>query len=210
MKHNGSLGLVCLCLLGGQTLGAGSFRFGPVNKKSLGLWEGEQPVLVYNHGIIQEAGVPADWARSTYIHPLYGLEGEVLTDDFPKDHYHHRGLFWAWPHVKSGGKEYDLWKLKGVEQRFEKWLSREAGPERAVLRVQNGWYAGERKVMQEVVTVRAQPANADGRVLDLNFTWTPLEAPITLAGAEGKSYGGLDAAVCTAHQHGDHDAARNR
>ena len=74
-------------------------RFADVNDKSLGLWEGDRPVLVYNHGVISRTNVPADRARSSYVHPLYGLEGEVLTDDFPVDHFHHRGLFWAWPRM---------------------------------------------------------------------------------------------------------------
>lgn len=185
-------GFISLGVLAGPGPAAGAeFRLTPVNDKSLGLWEGDQPVLVYNHGVIRKAGVPADRARSTYIHPLYGLDGEVLTDDFPRDHYHHRGLFWAWPHVKSGGKEYDLWMLKGVEQRFERWLAREAGPANALLQVQNGWFAGDRKIMDERVTVRVQPARQNTRVLDLEFEWTPQDDAVTLAGAEGKSYGGL-------------------
>ncbi|MGZ8921068.1 MAG: DUF6807 family protein, partial [Limisphaerales bacterium] len=80
--------------------GADRFFFTNITDKSLAIYEGRLPVLVYNHGVIHRAGVPTDRARSTYIHPLYGLDGEVLTDDFPKDHYHHRGLFWAWPHVR--------------------------------------------------------------------------------------------------------------
>ena len=62
------------------------FRLADLDGKSLGLWEGDKPVLVYNHGVLLKPGVPANRARSTYLHPLYGLDGEVLTDDFPKDH----------------------------------------------------------------------------------------------------------------------------
>jgi hypothetical protein len=105
---------------------APTFRFAEIDGISLGLWEGARPVLVYNHGLRSKAGVPADRTRSTYLHPLYGLEGEVLTDDFPKDHYHHRGLFWAWPHITVGGKEYSTWDIRGMEQRFERWLGQSA------------------------------------------------------------------------------------
>ena len=168
-----------------------AFRLADVDDKSLGLWEGDKPVLVYNHEVIRKPGVPADRARSTYIHPLYGLDGEVLADDFPRDHYHHRGLFWAWPHVTIGQQHFDLWMLKGIEQKFERWLARENTATNAVLGVENGWYVGDRKVMQERLWLRVLPAGADGRVIDLDFTWTPVDEPITLAGAEGKSYGGL-------------------
>ncbi|MCU0781700.1 MAG: PmoA family protein [Akkermansiaceae bacterium] len=169
----------------------GGFRFAEVSDKSLGLWEGGQPVLVYNHGVISKAGVPADRARSSYVHPLYGLDGEVLTDDFPKDHYHHRGLFWSWPHVKIGDKEYDLWMLKGIRHQFERWLDKDATAKGATLAVENGWYVGAEKVVQEKVWLRVQPAKADERAIDVECEWTPLKEPLTLTGAEGKSYGGL-------------------
>lgn len=172
--------------------GAEPFRFTNITEKSVALFEGARPVFVYNHGIIQPpAGVPADRARSTYIHPLYGLDGEVLTDDFPRDHYHHRGLFWAWPHVRIGDKHYDLWMLRGIEQRFVRWLERAAGADGATLAVENGWFVGERKVVREEVWLRAGPAVGDERGLDIELRWTPLQEPLTLEGAEGKSYGGL-------------------
>ena len=30
------------------------------------------------------------YTRNNYIHPLWSLEGESLTEDAPKDHLHHR------------------------------------------------------------------------------------------------------------------------
>jgi hypothetical protein len=180
-------------ILGGtaaRTNAADSFRFTNITSKSLGLFEGDRPVFVYNHGILHRPGVPADRARSTYVHPLYGLDGEVLTDDFPKDHYHHRGLFWAWPHVRIGEQHYDLWMLQGIEQRFERWLKREAGAS-ATLGIENGWFVGNRKVVREQVWFRVAPSSPEGRTLDVELNWTPLDKTLTLEGAEGKSYGGL-------------------
>ena len=52
-------------------------------------------------------------SRSHYIHPLYGLDGEVLTEEFPSDHPHHCGIFWAWHQVWIGDKRIgDAWSLK--------------------------------------------------------------------------------------------------
>jgi len=167
------------------------FRFADVSEKSLGLWEGDKPVLVYNHGVISKSGVPADRARSSYVHPMYGLDGEVLTDDFPKDHYHHRGLFWSWPHVKIGEKEYSLWDLRGIRHQFERWIEKGASAKGATLAVENGWYVGTEKVVQEKIWLRIQPAKADERAIDVECEWVPMKAPMTLTGAEGKSYGGL-------------------
>lgn len=167
------------------------FRFAEVNDKSLGLWEAGQPVLVYNHGVQLKPGVPADRARSAYFHPIYGLDGEVLTDDFPKDHYHHRGLFWAWPHVQIDGREHSLWDLRGIEQRFVAWLRQTARPDAAILGLENGWFVGTNRVMREEVWVRVLPATREGRALDVDLSWTPLGQPVTFTGAAGKSYGGL-------------------
>jgi hypothetical protein len=172
--------------------GADSFRFTNITEKSLALFEGTRPVLVYNHGVIPPpAGVRPDRARSSYVHPIYGLDGEVLTDDFPKDHHAHRGLFWGWPHIRIGAQDYTLWDLKGIEQRFERWLARDASLSAASLGVQNGWYIGQRKVVQEEVWLRATPSTANERALDVELKWTPIGEPVTLQGAEGKSYGGL-------------------
>jgi hypothetical protein len=168
-----------------------SFRFEAVSDEALGLWEKQRPVFLYNYGVLSKPGVPADRDRSTYLHPIYGLDGEVLTDDFPKDHYHHRGLFWAWPHVRIDGANYDLWDIRGIHQRFEQWLDRRAGAGAAILGVQNGWYIGETKVMQERVWFTVYPAAADSQAIDLDCIWIPIGKPVTLAGAEEKSYGGL-------------------
>ncbi|MGZ4962740.1 MAG: DUF6807 family protein, partial [Limisphaerales bacterium] len=158
------------------------FRFADVNENSLGLWEGERPVLVYNHGVISKQGVPADRARSSYVHPLYGLDGEILTDDFPKDHFHHRGLFWAWPHVRIGEQDYDLWMLKGIRHQFEHWIERKADGDNAVLGVQNGWFIGAAKVVDEQVWLRVLPATTEGQAIDVELVWTPVSKPVTLRG----------------------------
>jgi hypothetical protein len=153
--------------------------------------ENSKPALVYNHGIITKSAVPTNRFRSTYIHPIYTPGGEVLTDDFPTDHFHHRGLFWGWPHVRVRGQNYDLWDLRGIEQRFERWIHKEATSFGALLAVENGWFIKDEKVMQERVWLYAHPSSAHERVFDIQFFWTPLKDTISLQGAEGKSYGGL-------------------
>jgi len=171
------------------------FRFREVDDKSLGLWDGDRPVLVYNHGVITDAKIPAKdtrRSRACYVHPLYGLNGEVLTDDFPKDHYHHHGIFWSWPHVGIDGREYDLWVYDNIQQKLVRWICREAGPVAAVLGVENGWFVGTKKVMIERVWLRVYRAAGGERSLDLEFVWIPADKSITLQGAEGKSYGGLN------------------
>ncbi|GIX00724.1 MAG: hypothetical protein KatS3mg111_4056 [Pirellulaceae bacterium] len=63
--------------------------------------DGELPVLNYQRATTSLAG---RWPRAHYIHPLYDLDGNVLTEDFPDDHRHHRGVFWAWHQLLVDGR----------------------------------------------------------------------------------------------------------
>ena len=175
--------------------GKSAFGFQEVDDKSLKIFDGSTPVYVYNHGDITDEKVPVKDTRRTracYVHPVWGLQGEVLTDDFPKDHYHHHGIFWAWPHVSIGDKQYDLWKYDNIKQEFVRWICRQAGPTGAVLAVENGWFADGKKVMIERCWMRTFSADQQSRSIDFQFVFIPVDNPITLRGAEGKSYGGLN------------------
>ncbi|MDH7482615.1 MAG: PmoA family protein [Armatimonadota bacterium] len=167
------------------------FSLENVKAKQIVLKENNKPVLAFNYGMILAEGVPEDRRRSCYIHPVYGPNGELLSDDFPKDHYHHRGIFWAWPSVKIENKTYSLWSIVGIRQRFEKLLSVDLGPVYGKFSVRNGWYTDDgTKIMYEVVTVTAYRTTAVGRVVDIELEWTPVSKPITLDSSE-RGYGGF-------------------
>jgi hypothetical protein len=72
--------------------------------------EGQMPVLRYQGSVTSYEG---GWPRSGYVHPLYDTRGEVITEDFPEDHRHHRGVFWAWHQVWVGDQLIgDPWVCK--------------------------------------------------------------------------------------------------
>jgi len=168
-----------------------TFRWEDQQDGRLALTEDGQNVLTYVYGMTLPEGVPAQFRRACYVHPLCDLDGQVLTDDFPKDHYHHRGLFWTWPVVRVGEATYDLWALEGMEQRFERWLGREAGSVYAVLGAEAGWFHAEQKVIQETVWLRVYRTGEVGRAIDLELTLEAVGGPVTLGGRPGKGYGGL-------------------
>jgi hypothetical protein len=69
-----------------------------------------KPVLYYRTA---EAAFEGQYPRANYIHPLYGIDGEILTEDFPEDHLHHRGIFWAWHQVLANGVPMgDSWECR--------------------------------------------------------------------------------------------------
>ena len=161
---------------------------------SLRLEEGGQPVLTYNYGMQLEEGVPEEYKRSAYVHPVWSLSGTRLTDDFPEDHYHHRGLSWMWPRVRVAGETYDLWHIRGVRQVFERWLAKEEGPVCATLGVQNAWQLSDGgKILDEQVWIRAFRATEKGRAVDVRLTLEAVDQSVELLGQENqnKGYGGL-------------------
>ncbi len=176
-----------------KSAAAPSFRLENVGDKSVRIYQGNTPVLQYNYGTIVNENVPENEPRrqrACYVHPIWGMDGEILTDDFPKDHYHHHGMFWTWPHVIIGENEYSLWEDKGnLRQRFIKWLAQENGPTGCVLGFENGWFEGDRQVLTERVWITVYPAEKDTRAIDVDLFLIP-KVELTLRGAEGKSYGG--------------------
>ncbi|MBI4893713.1 MAG: PmoA family protein [Acidobacteria bacterium] len=171
--------------------GAGPFEFRQQSPASLAITENGKPVLVYNHGMILKDGVDAKFRRSSYIHPIYAPDGTVVTDDFPKDHLHHRGACWSWPIVKFEGKTYDVWAVQGMHQKFVRWIARKAGAQTAVLSMENGWFVEDRKAVKEVVELTVHPAAGGKREIGLQLTLEAVDSPVELAGREVKGYGGF-------------------
>ncbi|MGD9127262.1 MAG: PmoA family protein [Planctomycetia bacterium] len=187
---------VFLGSLGAAAAQAEPFSLKEKNDRTIVVSDGEKQVLAYNFGeTVCKKLKKTDHRRTRgcYIHPLWDLEGkEVLTDDYPRDHRHHHGIFWTWPHVVIDGEHYNLWIDDGkINDKFVRWIKKEATEDGAVLAVENGWFVDDKKVMKEEVKIKVHPATEDGRPIDLDLTFTPIDKPITLRGADRKSYGGL-------------------
>lgn len=49
--------------------------------------------------------------RGGYLHPIYSLSGKVITDDFPPNHIHHHGVWFAWSNAEFEGRPTDFWNM---------------------------------------------------------------------------------------------------
>lgn len=170
---------------------ASPFEFRQISPSSLELRDAGKPVFVYNHGILLKQGVDAKYRRSSYLHPVYAPDGTVLTDDFPKDHPHHRGICWTWPIVKFEGQTHDVWAVVGMHQRFVRWINRRTAADSAVLVVENGWFVGERKAVKEIVEITVHRTAGNRRSLDFKLSFEAVAAPVEISGREVKGYGGF-------------------
>jgi hypothetical protein len=160
------------------------------------LSEGGNQVLVYNWGPQLKPGAPDNRRRCCYIFPVNTPAGVSILDDFPQDHYHHRGLFWSWPIVEVGGKKYDIWMNFTAKHRPDQPPRVTADAKQARLDVQDFWHIeGGRDIVKENVRLTVLPAKAGARELAVELTWEAIKDPVTLAGSAeaGKSYGGFSA-----------------
>mgnify|MGYP001217470825 CR=1 FL=1 len=162
---------------------------------TLTITEKGRPVLTYHYGDQLPAGVDPRYARSSYIHPLYSLDGEPLTDDFPADHLHHHGLFWAWPVVEVRGVRTSNWEPAdpSLRQHFMRWVRREADKRGTRLVVENVWRLAEKEDVARETVELSIPPTVWGRIIDLKVSLRPLGGPLILRGAPAgnKGYGGL-------------------
>lgn len=194
MRQVGLLITLILCL-GAAAMAQIAFVEDPT-KGTLTVRDGKTEVLTYRYGDQLKPEVDAKYTQSCYIHPLLSLDGRVLTDDFPSDHFHHHGLFWVWPVVRTRGVTTSSWepRMPSLKQHFVRWLRREATNDTCVLSVENVWKLEEKEtVAKEIVTLQIHPADPVGRAIDLELRIEAIGGPLELQGTpdQNKGYGGL-------------------
>ncbi len=158
---------------------------------ALHVYEDGTPVIAYRYAQVNPpAGVDARYRRAGYFHPLYDLQGNIISEDFPDDHHHHRGIFWAWPESTLGDRKLNVWALDSVRPRAVNTQVKECTPERVVLELDNRWSYDDAPavaVMREKVIVTIHRRRAMQRAMDFELTFTNTsQETITLRGSTAK------------------------
>lgn len=160
--------------------------------------EGKDSVLTYQ---ASEKSINEKYARANYIHPLYSLDGGVLSEDFPADHLHHRGIFWAWHQLYIGDKrigdgweiENFKWEVTSVKEKKQK----DAGKaiQTTVLWKSPLWtdkHSKEKAFVKETTTIKVHPKQPHYRLIDIEIALLALEKNMKIGGSEDeKGYGGF-------------------
>lgn len=158
--------------------------------------EAGRPVFFYQ---LAPKSLDGKYERSNYIHPLYGLDGEILTEDFPEDHYHHRGVYWTWHQVLIGDvRAGDPW----LARRFS-WQVQDAAvlPSGNGVRTVHRWFSpdfaqGAEPILEETAQVSVAPAESDAQLIDFDIHLEALQDGVRLGGSEDdKGYGGFSLRV---------------
>lgn len=159
--------------------------------------DGKKNVLQYQ---TEPKNKDEKFERCNYIHPLWGIDGKVLTEDFPADHLHHRGVFWAWHQVWIGEKRIgDPWEIKDFEQdvveiEFFKQTNGSVQIKTAVEWKSNKWKKAGKNVpyMNEESLITVYPASGNVRKIDFEIRLRALEEELSIGGSEDrKGYSGF-------------------
>jgi hypothetical protein len=148
----------------------------------------------------EEKSLDGKYKRCNYIHPLWGIDGAVLTEDFPADHLHQRGVFWAWHQIWIDNKRIgDGWELKNFDQQVTgvEYIAKENGV--AVLKTEVDWKSdlfetdGEKlPFLKENTTISIHPKNGNYRVIDFEISLLALAEHLSIGGSEDiKGYSGF-------------------
>lgn len=199
------LGLFCGCWVTGVCTpgqAAEPARLTAVeNEQGVTILEGIQPVMTYQRSTTSLSG---KWPRAHYVHPLYGLDGEVLSEDFPQDHRHHRGIFWAWHQVLVDGQpqgdawacvdfQWDVQDVQVATAEDHIQLSTTTLWKSPALRDEQG---EPRACVREETSLRVHPTSQGVRWIDFDIQLWALLEKVSLGGSDDdKGYGGFSARV---------------
>jgi hypothetical protein len=173
----------------------------PITMKSEkdGAWikDGNQQVFFYQK---LPKSLDGKYSRSNYLHPVYGLDGEILTEDFPADHFHHRGIFWTWHQLWIDSLRIsDPWMCENFSQEVTKVSFSNGLHSTGILKVQVLWKSPlwlkkgvQSAVILENTKITIFPLKNDCRRIDFRIELNALEKGIRIGGSQDeKGYSGF-------------------
>jgi len=170
---------------------------------SEGAWikDGSQKVFFYQK---VSKSLNGKYSRSNYLHPVFGLDGEILTEDFPADHFHHRGIFWTWhqlwcDNVRIG----DPWMCENFSQEVTEMSFNKGEHSTGILSVKVLWKSPrwlkngvQSAVILENTKIATFPVVSGCRRIDFRIELNALENGIRIGGSEDeKGYSGFSVRI---------------
>ncbi|MDN3670968.1 PmoA family protein [Echinicola jeungdonensis] len=162
------------------------------NKEGIWLKENGNPRFFYRMTTKSKGG---EYPRANYIHPLYSLDGEPLTEDFPEDHYHHRGIFWTWHQLYVDGiRVADPWLCEGISWEV-KSTNTNINDGKAILEAHVYWEIPQlenQAVLKEKVLISYERLEENVYALSFDIDLQALVDNLEIGGSEdAKGYGGF-------------------
>ena len=189
--------ICCVALFAPSVWGQGAGLQADIQEDRTIILDGADTVAVYQTA--PRSRPDGRFARANYFHPVYAPDGSLLTEVFPADHYHHRGIFWAWHQVYAGEhRAGDAWECRNFFWRVGQVAATRRG-RKLELRATVTWESrlparGDTllALAEESLTVRFHPVRNGRRRVDFRIGLRPLVATLAIGGSEdAKGYGGF-------------------
>jgi len=137
------------------------------------------------------------YERAGYIHPLYSLDENILTEAFPEDHPYHHGIFWAWHQVLLNERSIaDGWICENISWKPVK-LKVKKKKKRVILESELNWVVkleqnNPTDIIKENTRITVYPSTEKFRVIDFEIQLFALVDSLKLGGSDDpKGYGGF-------------------
>ena len=191
--------LICLTLL---AFSGFDTKFKPIfvfkkTPQGIFLYENEHPVFFYQ----KEQKTPdSKLFFNNYLHPLYSIGGDTLTEEFPADHPHHRGIFWAWHQIYVKNQSIgDGWIRKNISQDVIDLKTKiNKGSAQLIINVlwKSSLFHDGMPFVKEHTTILVHLLKNDIRAIDFEIGLTALVPGVSIGGSNDlKGYGGFCARI---------------
>lgn len=173
-----------------------------VEKDGFLFLEGKDSIFFYQKSL---KDINGQYSRCHYIHPLYGLDNTRLTEDFPVDHLHHRGVFWAWHQLLIDGQSVgDGWELKNFLQKVQdiEFGQRDGkGILQAIVEWRSPlWKNSSEAYLLEHTTITIHPQSNNYRRIDFLIDLKSMVKDFSIGGSDDeKGYGGFSVRLKLPH-----------
>ncbi|MEN8227026.1 MAG: DUF6807 family protein [Bacteroidota bacterium] len=137
---------------------------------------------------------------NNYIHPLYTLNGDTITEEFPVDHPYHRGIFWSWHQLYINNQSIgDGWIMEEISQEVVE-MEFSTTKNSATLKLNVLWKSlllkNEDAFIVENTTIIVHQLKSGLRRLDFEISLQALVPGVSIGGSDDeKGYGGLCARI---------------
>lgn len=163
------------------------------NDQGVELLEKGKPVFFYQE---QLKSLTGEYICNNYIHPLYSLDGDILTEEFPKDHPYHRGVFWAWHQIYANGKSIgDGWIMENIKQQvtdIQTSVKNNVGILSLNVLWESSIFNNSKPFLNEQTKITVHPTKNEIRTIDFAISLKALLPGVELGGSDDhKGYGGF-------------------
>jgi hypothetical protein len=167
------------------------------DENGISLTENGKAVFYYQK---EPKTLTGEYICNHYIHPLYALNGDTLTEEFPIDHPYHRGIFWSWHQFYIDTTSLgDEWIMEEITHEVSEILPSTENAT-ASLNLEVLWRSAllenGKVFMKEKTRITVHPTKAGIRKIDFEISLQAQVPGLSMGGSDDeKGYGGFCARV---------------